>query len=189
MIVVEGPDGAGKTTLINLLLADNSGLFLRPRMSTSIGGPVDQLTKAVDEDFLNPIEAGHVYDRHALISEPIYGPVIRGSMKPGFEDWNWFCRSWSRLQTMRPLLIFCLPPLDVVRENLHNETHGQMSGVVEHIDAIYWGYWTLAMRSLTLQHYTYPRVDIYDYTRSSWCGYEHVAEDVRGHLEQYVSTR
>ena len=74
MIIIEGPDGAGKSTLIKSLRLTNPDLKLAPRPCTSLGGPL------VGEDLLQwlrdySLMYGYVYDRHPCISGAVYDSV------------------------------------------------------------------------------------------------------------------
>lgn len=133
MIIVEGPDGGGKSTLIKRINR-RFGIPVATRSSTSLGGPVDDLCGWVDNDLLNwgskPI---HIYDRYPLISEPIYGSIIRG----GYHEK--MTQGWmrARLNTFRSMsvVIWCLPPMDVVCKNVDDTP--QMDGVKSGITTIW----------------------------------------------------
>ncbi len=135
MIVLEGPDGGGKTTLLEQLCEEFPDLVVHPRASSSgpTGGPVADLYGWAREDvnswFDRPLG---FYDRHPLVSEYIYGPVCRGRIDPQFH-----ATSLRRDFARRALLVVCLPPLEAVRASVSDDR--DMPGVVTGIDAI----WTL----------------------------------------------
>ena len=141
MIIVEGPDGAGKTSLIDRLRLDLD-FEVQPRPCTSEEG-VDPSTLAswVEQD-LKTSSSGF-YDRYPLISEPIYGPLIRGYMADKFDRVDWMSLQLSKLYLQTPFIIFCLPPLAEVLRNV-DRTHGtetpHLRGVHEHAPAIWAGY-------------------------------------------------
>ena len=158
MIILEGPDGAGKTTLLHQL-TEVTHLPVHPRFASSTEGPILELWGAVKQDmnrwYHQPLA---LYDRHPFTSEHIYGPLIRGRMRPGFDT-----PEASRLRhyfQSTALVIFCMPPLSVVIENLAAED--QMSGVRENIETIYNLYrgqfarWPLDYEVI-LYDYTVPR--------------------------------
>lgn len=138
MIILEGPDGAGKTTLLR-----NLDLPQRPRFATSAGGPMNDLYARVYADFMqvfrndNRVPECGVYDRHSLISEYIYGQIMPDREVP--PDFLWPSAKYM-LEEIRKkaLLVLALPPLHVVKENLHKEV--QLPGLHEQIFRIYQAY-------------------------------------------------
>lgn len=152
MIILEGPDGGGKTTLAERI-TKRFGLKLGPRASSSIDGPVNDLCAWVDDDLLSwgttPLQ---VYDRYPLISEPIYGPICRGSI-PDRMSSPWMRR---RLNTFRnlSLVIWCIPPANVTIRNIDDSADNQMDGVVSYAPAI-WASYSAAAHSWTGTGMTY----------------------------------
>lgn len=154
-VIVEGPDGSGKTTLIQ-----KSERNLMARHCDS-SGPFKELAKWVEQDLDNPPPPNAIYDRYPLISEPIYGPIIRGTLPEGFNSGPWLKYCWRHLLAQTPLIIICLPPLETVITNVLGPDE-QMSGVTSNITTIYWLYWAYAhqMRAQA------PGIfSVYDYTR------------------------
>jgi hypothetical protein len=140
MIILEGPDGSGKTTLMQELVMDH-GFKQRPRFSTH-SGPLDNLYRRVYQDLekvMSGTEECGVYDRHSLMSEYIYGQIRPDSeinpdfLWPGAAD-------MVRALSSRCLLVLCLPPLHVVTENVLKEDTEQMVGVRENIFRMYQAY-------------------------------------------------
>lgn len=141
-IIVEGMDGSGKTTLIRELLKyltpsypGYSHYAKHERASSSVDGPVKQLDQwVIDDTRLMPFLAPSIYDRHPLISEPIYGPICRGGVLGRFRVDSW-------VEIMRQsvanyaLVIWCHPPLDNIRQVIGNEE--QMAGVVDNLDRLH----------------------------------------------------
>lgn len=159
MIILEGPDGAGKTTLLR-----NLDLPQRPRFATSADGPLNNLYARVYEDFMqvfgheNRVPECGVYDRHSLISEYIYGQIMPDREVP--PDFLWPSAKYM-LEDIRnrSLLVLALPPLHVVRENLHKEI--QLPGLHEQIFRIYQAYQVFRVtgwpeRNLVVYDYTSP---------------------------------
>jgi hypothetical protein len=135
-IIVEGPDGAGKTTLISLLQHLYPGLEIHERFTRSIEGPYPDIAERVYRSVRDrPTHC--VHDRHPIISEYVYGGMIpTRHINPDFLK--------TSMGTIRQriannsLVIWCLPPLTKVRHNVDQEA--QMEGVTEYIDKIYEGY-------------------------------------------------
>ena len=157
MLIVEGPDGAGKSILAEKLSRD-----LRMPIATKVVGadtqPLLDLGKWT-EDNLNKGFQRMVFDRHRLISEPIYGPATRNNQDVNFLDLGWLADMVHRFYQTQPIVIYCLPDLQVVRANVVREdTDNQV--VAGRISAIYAGYVSraavdLAQARLPVKVYNY----------------------------------
>lgn len=124
MIVVEGPDGAGKTTLIDRLVVDFE-LSLMPRVVNKNAEAMVNLVEWVEEDNKRLWEPT-IYDRHRLISETIYGPSLRPMKpEPGFDDLQWLTDQLNFFYRRHPFIIYCLPPLPTVMSNFEKSRHEQ----------------------------------------------------------------
>ena len=130
MIIIEGPDGAGKSTLIKKLRAAHPVLKMAPRACTALGGPLrgDDMFK-----WLRTYGAmyGHIYDLHPCLSGAVYGAVFgdtpldspRGLLSGLF---------WEIHENAR--VIYCRPPRrEIVRAV--NES-AQLDGVARKIHQI-----------------------------------------------------
>lgn len=159
-IIVEGPDGAGKTTLVQELQYHFPDMELHPRFCTSTGGPIDNLTEAVFKDAKNK-PTHFIYDRHPTISEYVYNTSIPGR----YIRKEFLVASMAKLREKvahNSLTIFCLPPLGVVQDNVIASAEDEMPGVVDNITRIYEQY----MMHLLM----WPgRKFMYDYTQSQMC--------------------
>jgi hypothetical protein len=187
MVIVEGPDGTGKTALLGRLTQD-TGLPLAPKLvssDTEIVGGEQSLVRAVELNCVQGLSAT-LYDRHPLISEMMYGPPLRQGFRPGFDDYRWLRRQEQRLRRHHPMVIFCLPPLDTVIENVKRENNQPML-VVGKIEEVYWSYFGLAA--------AWPDPIIWDYTGQVGFGtsnYYHVLDEVidwlirKGLIEHHV---
>jgi hypothetical protein len=99
--------------------------------------------------------AGNVYDRHPLISEPIYAPIVRKTTpQEPFDNPSWV-RSQSIHMAKQALVVVCLPPLWVVRTNTSQSV--QMPGVVDNIQQL----WTAYNQFISANR---TGVIVYDYT-------------------------
>lgn len=160
MIIVEGPDGSGKSTLIKQL-SDRYDLQVNERVVSKDGAPMTDLKLWVERNLAQGFQY-KLFDRHRLISEFVYGPVFRKEQKPEFLDLTW---SSIMLQTMyndvQPVIIYCLPPLEVVTANII-ESGEKNTFVLEHIDAMYMAY----VHRIALDWSNHGgRVVVWDYTR------------------------
>lgn len=158
MIILEGPDGAGKTTLISKLLSTVEGVKQHARAASSTGGPVDDIFEWAVEDVASwRTQPFSIYDRHPFISELIYGPTVRDYLDPKFRS----PMSYQLREEFydRALVVICLPDKEIARGNLG--VNDQMSGVVENFDSIWHQYNNLR---ITLSRAN-RRVFWYDYTR------------------------
>lgn len=153
-IILEGPDGGGKSTL-GSILSSVLGMSIHPRASKSDSGPVSNLAGWV-EDVDDTLKTGmpafasrapsrfYMFDRHPLISELIYAPSINRAM-PEMFTYPWWVKKHQQTLFEHTLVVFCLPSLTDVRENVNRPDTVQMPGVVDHIAEIYQRYhrmWT-----------------------------------------------
>jgi len=119
MIVVEGPDGSGKTTLIKEIQTQFP-VTVAPRVVSKDAEAMVDLVQWVEENN-QKLDQGVVYDRHRLISEPIYGPVLRSQTEAGFEDIHWMTAQMRLFYAKKPVLIYCLPPRGIVKANAFSD--------------------------------------------------------------------
>jgi GTPase SAR1 family protein len=157
-VIIEGPDGSGKTTLIKRITEQYPAL-VHERASTSEGGPVDNLVEWIESDFDKlewPSNTAYLYDRHPMISEPIYGPLLRNKMPDGFNDRLWRNDVFMSLDA-NAVVVWCRPPITTVVNNIMKESTPQMPGVRATIGAIYAAYYTASLM------YAGP-ADVFDYT-------------------------
>lgn len=160
-IIVEGMDGSGKDTLIRDLSAVYPAYMLHERASTSLGGPVADLSSWVARDAVRMEETGPwIYNRHPLISEPIYAPIRR--VNPGLSG-VWTNQGWldayRRIVASVSVVVVCQPPWETVRATLMAQgPDAHMPGVADNAPTLYEAYGMLLWPG---------RLVRYDYTRDS----------------------
>lgn len=154
MIVVEGPDGGGKTTLIKVL-EDYFEFPIAPRVVSQDAEALVDL-KAWTEANVAGGWSATIYDRHRLISEPIYGPILRNNSEPGFNDFMWLYNMNNMFRRCNPIVIYCLPPEAAVRSNVENDPDNKV--IAPKIKRIYRAYVAKAATdalSIGALHYDY----------------------------------
>ena len=131
MIIVDGPDGSGKTTLIKEL-----GIPVAPRFADSLTGPKPKLGHLVRND-MNQWSRSKckVYDRHPFISDYVYGPIMRDGVDKTLLTLD---REYYRYFLEKSLVIMCRPPLPIAMSNLHEGD--QLPGLKQQYEQIYRAY-------------------------------------------------
>ena len=124
MIIVEGPDGSGKSTLINYL-KDELGLPVAPRVVSKDAEAMVDLVEWVNINLSEGFQPT-IFDRHRLISEPIYGPILRDRLDTHFGDPLWLMGKLWALRDIKPVVIYCLPPLHLVWDNVKNDPENEV---------------------------------------------------------------
>lgn len=177
MIIVEGPDGAGKSTLVRHLrgrfnLAEGlRGTTDRKRLYTvTVPDTMRALLGAIDGR-----EPAHVWDR-LYYSELVYHDLAPG--RPC--EFNATQRSVIErlIEALRCPVILCLPPFEVVRANALKEE--QMGGVNENIETVYTRYVSL-YHDGTLPGHTM----VHDYTsEANFNGLNDIVAEIKDYLDE-----
>lgn len=135
-VIVEGPDGSGKTSLIEKLRQNIPHLTHHLKASTSQGGPIPDLAQWTVTDVQTMAsQAPSIYDRHPLISEPIYGSLLRTEQDSKFFNADWISLNLQRA-SQNSLLLLCMPRFYSIEKNVRASQDNQMGGVVENIETI-----------------------------------------------------
>jgi hypothetical protein len=162
-IIVEGPDGAGKTSLA-FKIQEFTGFPIAPRLVSS-GAQImdkDAYHDAVKVRFFNDIvQHAVIFDRLEVVSSPCYSML----KDPTWEYWSgqqrWVQECLSNIKTSNSIVIACMPPLEVVRANVKKDETSQV--VRKHIDGIYYAYenwfsmWKMINPSGHLIHWDYTQ--------------------------------
>lgn len=156
MIIIEGPDGAGKTTLKEEILKRYPTMIEGPRgtedrsllYTVTVPDTYHAMEMALHARSVVPV---HVWDR-LFFSEEVYSYITGrpNQFSPGQGEWI-----TRLLEAMECPIILCLPPWEEVKENA--KVHEQMTGVKENLREIYQDY---AM----MYHRMPNQTIIYDYT-------------------------
>lgn len=122
LIVVEGLDNTGKTTLVQRLAEDHKLLVMNNRKK-----PASTLEMMVYLDTVRMVSDRHpvMLDRLCTISEPIYG---RLRPQGAVISQALLARHLELLAELKPLIIYCRPPTGVI---LNFGDRPQMEGVIE----------------------------------------------------------
>ena len=159
-IILEGPDGSGKSTILHTIADWERQLTIHPKFATSKGPDhhlFDVRTQADLETLADATKTPGIYDRYPIISELIYGPIIRKRLPGWFNDSEWISIAERVLQA-RTIVVWCLPPFDVVRKNVSDDR--DMPGVTDNLNEIYLQYQNRA------EQWQGPKF-IYDYTKGN----------------------
>lgn len=165
IIIVEGMDGTGKTTLVQQLAYR---LKIRPIKFVGSLGPSDDYMQAL----INPTKLEiteletvsakggaikRIYDRFPLISEAVYGSILRGRNCFGGLHYSLM----SRLLALKTVIIYCRPDRGVIMNNIQQGP--QMNGVREHFGELLDAYdkFFLELTESPMNSY----ITIFDYTR------------------------
>lgn len=168
MIIIEGCDNTGKTTLGHRLVDDIRGVYVTNKQPRRRELLIPYMARMF---LLSMVGMPLILDRWPAISEPVYGPILRGESALDEDD----VRDFHRILTeMNPLVIYCRPPLDKVLGSI--DERDQLPGVVENAEKIYRRY-DEVMEEFSRD---YRPVLIYDYTRDL---YPDILNHVKTHLQ------
>lgn len=124
MLIVEGPDGSGKTTLIGRLERRLS-LTREPRAVSHEAKALTDMAiwthQELDRGFGN-----RLYDRFNLISSPFYSMLPAPTFSGQMLDEEWLRTAWQKFRQVGPMIIICLPPKDTVIQNVWADPSNQV---------------------------------------------------------------
>ena len=168
MIVLEGVDGSGKSTLA----MDLEGRFGIPVVH-SLGPKSKEATLKwiLRSHIVQMSGCTLIYDRHPLISEMVYGKVLRGEPLIDPTTYANFLSIWA---IRKPLIIYCRPPFKAIKLD-----KPQMEGVGENLKQLVERYDVVMLD--VFKKIQCPHV-IYDYTSSN-------VQTVYAEVENYLLKR
>lgn len=165
MIIVEGPDGAGKSTLCDMLL--DGGIITKLVQSPGrTRGKVPLLEQTLRYMRLYRKDHNTAVDRF-MWSELVYGPILRDKCK--FSNSNYMA-ALQELMYTGCIIIFCLPGI----ENLKFKSD-ENSQVIVNADRIYHSYEAHFARVSN----TYAKALKYNWTQPE--AYHHLIEQIIYH--------
>jgi len=149
IIIVEGPDGAGKTTLVEYLARELGA------RSWHCGVPVDHpMIEYMDVAMVGlRREQTLIVDRFHL-GEQVYGPIMRGGDRLGLRGRLVFEELLRRM--FDPVIVLCLPPFNVCMRNWQqNHTNEYVKETAKFHDV--WHAFSIVATSLPKFTYDYTR--------------------------------
>lgn len=158
MIVIEGPDGSGKTTLIREL-AKRLELPIAGKVVNSDTEAEVNLREWVDKNLAAGFQRT-LFDRHRLVSEPIYGMALHWRRNTHMDFWGdqgWLYSAMHEFRRIRPVVIVCLPPYDTVMDNILDDPTN--ARVRLDMWSVYRGYQMVIARGDADQVYDYTLSD------------------------------
>lgn len=177
MIIVEGPDGAGKSTLVEQLCEEFPQLTVGER-GTNDRSKLFEVTKQDTYTALAGAVKGDQYPKiwdRLFFSEMVYAPIVGRDCEFTVEEQNFIRRI---MRTLGCPVIACLPPFDAVLNNAMSTE--QMDGVKENLESIYSTYLTVFKDM--------PWVIWYDYTgeqdKAAYKDYGSIVRGVRTYLDR-----
>ena len=153
-VIIEGPDGAGKTKLLHQLLSKYRRHQIAPRTCSSLGGPLSSDGMIAYLDLYGCL-GGHIYDRHPSISGAVYDAVLSRTAPDNVgtrlqETFHWI------LENAR--VIYCRPPMDVVVKAMHSKP--RLDGVARNIYQIVDTYDSLMKNLICHERYDWTQDDL-----------------------------
>jgi thymidylate kinase len=133
-IIVEGSDGSGKSTIVNLLTKNYRLTPVQSFKYSDLFKTFDEGYEAwLDEELNKTHLRTPIHDRF-FYSELVYGPILRSKVALKPEK----TRSVMQLLSKEAFLIYCRPPFGTVEENIAKTS--QMKGVESNARFIYNAY-------------------------------------------------
>lgn len=154
MIIIEGPDNSGKSTLANYIAREvNKPLH-------HFGGPPKNFTQLLSR--INFCEQNHdqyVFDRIPLISEPVYSILRNRNLVHELNDAESHYRT---LRDLEPIIIYCRPPRETMvkgHKGKQHDSQAQLDFIEENAEELITRYDEMMDNEFLSPTWTY------DYTR------------------------
>jgi hypothetical protein len=112
MFIIEGPDGSGKTTLAKKIAAGFGVQIFHA------GGPPESHDELLSRVQFQYERFGSILDRASIITERVYGPIIRGKSVFTLDEYETWIKAYAEKGWM---MIYCRPPTEVLLQYVKNE--------------------------------------------------------------------
>lgn len=158
LTILEGPDGSGKTTLAEYLTEHTERPILH---SPGLRHGRDEMIAWVLKRLSSPDRDDYILDRFPLISELVYGPIIRSGAELNFG--HALYSAWYQTPTT---VIYCRPPYDVIEQEAKKK---ETEALMKKLPQIVRGYDHIMAGQLSanLKGKTQVSIITYDYTVDS----------------------
>lgn len=171
MLILEGPDGSGKTTL-GEFMSKELKWPVAPKVVLSNTEAMVNLQRWTEENTARGFQRT-IFDRHRLISDPIYRFALDKPRSPGLYDYHWLNVQMEKFVKAEPIIVYCLPPLREVKFSVEHDTANMR--VAPYISKIYDMYIARSAVDFAQRTFTRGTPDnmrgpvslLYDYTRMS----------------------
>lgn len=164
MIVAEGLDSTGKTTLVEKIVGRYPSLKYRP----SIGNkhdPPQIARQAQDEAYAWDMLKSTVGDRSRILSEYIYAPLLKN--RPVAYPYHAWLEMLGTFSQHEHLIIHCVRSKALIIDSWKEED--QLKGVRQHLDEIQYRYESLMdmLHFLFKLNETRSRIMVYNFQNTS----------------------
>lgn len=153
-VIIEGPDGTGKSTLLNRLLEKYPEYLAAPRPCSSLGGPLCGTDMAAYLTRYGSLDQS-IYDRHPSISGAVYDAVLHRAPDTAVGPYLRGAFHWITENTR---IIYCRPPMDVIVRSVLSGP--QMNGVARNIYRIVDMYDSLMANIIPHERYDWTQDDL-----------------------------
>lgn len=154
-IIIEGPDGAGKTELLYRLLDEYPEYRAAPRACSSLGGPLHGSKMVAYLAQYGHLDE-HIYDRHPAISGVVYDAALSPKVQP--DNVGAHLQNSFRWILENAKVIYCRPPMNAIVEAVHSEP--QLAGVAVKIYQIVDMYDSLMANLIPHERYDWTHDDL-----------------------------